>query len=169
MAEPVRKTSRTRTGKNALNANPVTRPGAPLEAVSPPDPGAHWIEPEPQSRHGQRFMRRGLKDMTPVFGSSSPPRGASGAPRGLAYRVPEDEAKHWLMLMAADRVDVLETKLGGWLGAPIDALGFPELGQRVRRNPWPVVLTGAALFVLWRAFRPSSEVEYEEVDYEAED
>jgi hypothetical protein len=139
-----------------------------MEAV-PPDSGAHWIEPEPQPRHGRRSVRRGLKDMTPVFGTSSPSRGASGALRGLAYRVPEHEAKHWLMLMAADRIDVLETKLGTWLGAPLDALGFSELGGRVRRNPWPVVLTSAALILAWRVLRSNDEPEFEEIAYEAED
>lgn len=166
MADPAPRFKKPRTGKNALDANPVTRPGVPMEAVPLPDSGAHWIEPEPQPRDGRHFMRRGLKDLTPVFGTSSPPRGASGALRGLAYRVPEHEARHWVMLMAADRVDVLESRLGRLLSAPVDALGFRELGQRIRRNPLPIVLGGAVILIAVRALR-SDQVVVE--DYEDED
>ncbi len=43
-----------------------------------------------------------------VFGTSSPPRGLSGAIRRLAFRWSESNWLHWLMLMGADRIDVVE-------------------------------------------------------------
>ena len=45
----------------------------------------------------------------PVFGTSTPPRGLSGAIRKYAYReYSEGRAAHWLLLMLADRVDAVE-------------------------------------------------------------
>lgn len=47
-------------------------------------------------------------DLTPVFGTSCPPKGLSGVIRDTAYKYSEGRMAHWLMLMAADRVDVIE-------------------------------------------------------------
>ncbi|MCP2046519.1 UNVERIFIED_ORG: hypothetical protein J3D58_000591 [Paenarthrobacter nicotinovorans] len=50
--------------------------------------------------------------MTPVFGTSTPPKGISGAMRKYAYRkYSEGRAAHWLVLIAADRVDAWESHL----------------------------------------------------------
>jgi hypothetical protein len=45
----------------------------------------------------------------PVFGTAQPPRGLSGALRRRAYAIPEHRARHWALLLLADRVDVVET------------------------------------------------------------
>jgi hypothetical protein len=62
--------------------------------------------------------------LTPVFGTSAPPRGASGAIRRLAYaRYSEARAAHWLLLLAADRVDAKEQLLRSLLtGRPDNPL-----------------------------------------------
>jgi hypothetical protein len=50
--------------------------------------------------------------LTPVFGTSCPPKGASGALRKYAYaKYSEARAAHWLLLLAADRVDAVESHL----------------------------------------------------------
>jgi hypothetical protein len=43
-----------------------------------------------------------------VFGTSTPPHGLSGMIRRLAFRWSESNWLHWLMLMGADRVNVVE-------------------------------------------------------------
>jgi len=43
-----------------------------------------------------------------VTGTSTPPRGISGALRRLAFRRSESDWWHWLLLMGADRIDVVE-------------------------------------------------------------
>ncbi len=44
-----------------------------------------------------------------MFGTSCPPAGVSGANRKYAYRrFSEGRAAHWLLLIAADRVDAVE-------------------------------------------------------------
>ena len=46
--------------------------------------------------------------MTPVFGTSTPPTGVSGLIRKGAFRYSENDLRHWLMLLFADRVNVVE-------------------------------------------------------------
>ena len=54
--------------------------------------------------------------LTPVFGTSVPLKGVSGVIRKAAYRTySEARAAHWLLLLAADRVNVLESNLGSFL------------------------------------------------------
>jgi hypothetical protein len=43
-----------------------------------------------------------------VVGTSTPPRGVSGLIRRAAFRWSESNWIHWLMLMGADRIDVVE-------------------------------------------------------------
>jgi hypothetical protein len=50
-------------------------------------------------------------DLTPVFGTSCPPRGLSGKIRDAAYVFSEGRLSHWMLLLLADRVDVVEGML----------------------------------------------------------
>ncbi len=43
-----------------------------------------------------------------VFGTSTPPRGLSGIIRRIAFRWSESNWIHWLLLMGADRIDMVE-------------------------------------------------------------
>jgi hypothetical protein len=61
------------------------------------------------------------KFLTPVFGTSCPPKGLSGALRKLSYRkYSEGRAAHWLLLLAADRVDAWESHLRSFATARPD-------------------------------------------------
>ena len=54
--------------------------------------------------------------LPPVFGTTCPPKGLSGVVRKYAYaKYSEAQAAHWLLLMAGDRVDVLEHALRSFL------------------------------------------------------
>lgn len=46
-----------------------------------------------------------------VIGTSAPPRGLSGVIRRGAFRFSEGQWGHWLLLMAADRIDVVEGRI----------------------------------------------------------
>jgi hypothetical protein len=107
-------TRMTTTGSSVLlgeapDASPSQRPGVPKE-LDPPRPAtfAHWAEPERQPDPGYVLKRKDLTELTPVFGTTVPPRGLSGVLRRAAYAIPEHRTSHWLVLMLADRVDVLE-------------------------------------------------------------
>ena len=93
----------------AIDATRDRRPGVPMENLPPrPAGAAHWREPERQPDPGWVLKRKGLPELTPVFGTSVPPRGLSGAMRRAAYRIADHKTSHWLVLLLADRVDALE-------------------------------------------------------------
>jgi hypothetical protein len=94
------------------------RPGAPMELEPKPVGGAHWTLPERQEQTMEVLTGVGLS-LTPVYGQSIPPRGLSGALRRIAYKIPDYRAKHWLLLMIADRVDVQEARLGRIVKSPV--------------------------------------------------
>jgi hypothetical protein len=75
-----------------------------------PDPGAWWDRPEQQRGVGA-LSQQGLRSPTPVFGTAMPPRGLSGMVRRAAYGIPEHRVGRWALLLAGDRLDVLEHRL----------------------------------------------------------
>jgi hypothetical protein len=87
------------------------RPGVPRDAAPHPLPGAHWTVPPPQVATTEVLVRADLGKLTPVFGTKQPPHGLSGVLRRAAYRVPDWRVRHWVILMLADRVDVLESRI----------------------------------------------------------
>lgn len=96
--------------------NPQDRPAVPKEQFDPTFSGAHWEFPERQPELVPRERSIEHKFVTPVFGTSCPPKGLSGAIRRYAYKgYSEARAAHWLLLLAADRVDVAESTLRSYL------------------------------------------------------
>jgi hypothetical protein len=82
---------------------------------------AHWEEPERQPPPDVPVLKReGLEELTPAFGTAAPPKGLSGLLRAKAYAIPEHQVSHSLLLLVADRVDVLESRL---LGPPAELVG----------------------------------------------
>jgi len=92
-----------------VDLDPADRPSYPKEAMQ--DTGAHWDFPERQPELYPREKSTEHKFLTPVFGTAQPLRGLSGAIRRYAYTFSEGQTAHWLLLMAGDRVDVLESRL----------------------------------------------------------
>lgn len=85
----------------------------------PPTNDGHWAVPLPQPQTVEVFHSIERPGLTPVFGTACPPQGASGALRRAAYAgYSEDDARHWMMLMLADRVDVVEHMMGAALKSP---------------------------------------------------
>ncbi|HEX2093724.1 MAG TPA: hypothetical protein VHG28_15080 [Longimicrobiaceae bacterium] len=87
------------------------RTAVPMEDFDPGATGAHWHFPErqPELWPRERSPEHGM--LTPVFGTACPPKGLSGMIRKYAYTLSEGKSSHWLLLMAADRVDVVESML----------------------------------------------------------
>jgi hypothetical protein len=58
-------------------------------------------------------------DLTPVFGTSCPPKGLSGLLKDYAYQYSENANRHWFTLMLSNKVDVMESLLTSpFLGKP---------------------------------------------------
>lgn len=140
--------------------DPADRPAVPRERLDPGASGAHWDFPERQEERWprERSIEHGM--LPPVFGTSCPPKGVSGAIRRYSYRrYSEARAAHWLLLMAADRVDATGSHLKsllslrpdnpltetGILSEPAHAPIASRRGSRVdRAHQWmdPLVVAG---------------------------
>ncbi len=95
-----------------VDLDPRDRPSVPRERFDPGLSGAHWDFPERQPEKWPRERSIEHKFVTPVFGTSCPPKGVSGVMRKFAYaRFSEARAAHWLILVVADRADALESHL----------------------------------------------------------
>jgi hypothetical protein len=115
IAEPSDKL-RARIPGWGADIDPKNRPSVPKLRYDPDFAGAHWEFPERQPEKWPRERSVEHKFLTPVFGTSCPPRGVSGAIRKFAYKkYSEGRAAHWLLLMAADRVDAGENHLRSFL------------------------------------------------------
>jgi hypothetical protein len=95
-----------------VDLDPADRPAVPKMKYDPESTGAHWHFPERQPEDTPRERSIEHEFLTPVFGTSAPLKGISGRIRRFAYRnYSEGRAAHWLLLIAADRVDAVESHL----------------------------------------------------------
>ena len=88
--------------------DPAMRPAVPKERTPPRLDNVHWEAPSEQPRTVKVFHSTERPGLTPVFGTSTPPSGVSGLIRAGAFRYSENDVRHWLMLLFADRVNVVE-------------------------------------------------------------
>lgn len=121
------------------------------------DPGERDRREPPAQPGAERHLRRKALDRpTPVVGTAQPPRGLSGLLRKRAYGIPEHRARHWMLLLLADRIDVVEGRVGSTLATPLEALGAGAGSKWVRRNP--LLAAGGLAAAAWigsRALRRS--------------
>jgi hypothetical protein len=97
--------------------DPANRPAYPKERM-PPRLDVPWERPEQQTSEVLVLHSTERPGITPVFGTSVPPSGLSGLLRKRAFRRSENDLRHWLMLMLADRVNVVEGLASDWRRAP---------------------------------------------------
>src|ERR1700712_707987 len=95
--------------------DPKDRPAVPRMKFDPSATGAHWEFPEQQVEKQPRERSIEHARLPPVFGTSTPPSGLSGVVRRYAYRYSEARAAHWLLLLAADRVNAIESHAASFL------------------------------------------------------
>lgn len=120
------------------DADPMDRPGVPRDQA--PTIGVDALYPpfEPQIPKVKILKSIEHMQMTPVFGTSCPPQLLSGAIREYAYTFSEGRFSHWLMLMAADRVNVVEDLI-----QDISEGRFPNLWKEMGLNAeWKYNRTG---------------------------
>lgn len=91
------------------------RPGIPREKNQESVASGQAPKPERQVSHLRILKSTEHKELTPVFGTSCPLKGLSGMIREYAYTWSEGRKRHWLLLLLADRVDVIESGLGSVL------------------------------------------------------
>jgi hypothetical protein len=96
-----------------VDADPKNDPTYPMKNRSEGEHAGYSWERPPQQPITVEVLRSNERpDLTSVFGTSMPPSGLSGVLRRLAFRYSESSYGHWLPLMLADRVSVVEGVLG---------------------------------------------------------
>jgi hypothetical protein len=88
--------------------DPAMRPAVPMERTPPRLDNVPWDAPATQPRTVEILHSTERPGITPIFGTSTPPSGVSGFIRRGAFHYSENDVRHWLMLLFADRVNVVE-------------------------------------------------------------
>ncbi len=125
--------------------DPANRLAVPRERTPPRLENVHWQVPEQQPVRVEVLHSTERPGITPVFGTACPPTGFSGALRRRAFRHSENDVRHWLLLLAADRVNVVEGLLADSRESPrsrqvaagalaVGLLAFVALRQASRRR-----------------------------------
>jgi hypothetical protein len=96
-----------------VDADPKNDPTYPMKHRTDGEhAGYAWERPQQQPITVEVLHSIERPDVTAVFGTSTPPSGPSGAIRRLAFGYSESSYGHWLPLMLADRVSVVEGLVG---------------------------------------------------------
>jgi hypothetical protein len=140
-----------------VDADPKNDPTYPMKNR---DDGEHagysWERPPQQPITVEVLHSNERPDVTSVFGTSTPPSGLSGAIRRKAFRYSESSYGHWLPLMLADRVNVVEGVLGDLRHARVPNV-FAERGWKAE---WKHDRTNLVRRILVRAVLISAAVVY---------
>jgi hypothetical protein len=91
-----------------VDANPQNDPTYPYRDRSEDDHSGEWQRPTQQEASVELLKSVEHKWLPAVFGTASPPSGVSGSMRRLAFRWSESNWAHWLLLIGADRVNMIE-------------------------------------------------------------
>lgn len=91
--------------------DPANRPAVPRELPSDVQTVRgdvkHWQKP-----HQKIYVSNEQPGISPVFGETIPARGLSKLMRDYAFEYGEATTRHWMTLMAADRVAIVESMIG---------------------------------------------------------
>ena len=92
-----------------IDANPANDPVYPLkERTNEEHEGYTWDRPPQQPQNIEVLISNERPDITAVFGTSTPPSGLSGKIRRYAFNYSESSYGHWLPLLLADRINMVE-------------------------------------------------------------
>lgn len=100
----------------------ANRPAYPMERMPARLEGVHRHPPAQQAQTVEILQSIERPSMTPLFGTTLPPSGISGMLRRLAFKYSESDLRHWLLLLFADRVNMVEG-----LGADLKRGHIPNL------------------------------------------
>ncbi len=133
-----------------VDADPKNEPTFPMRhRVEGEHDGYSWERPPQQPLVVEVLHSNERPNVAAVFGTSTPPAGLSGVLRRAAFRYSESSYGHWLPLMLADRVGVVEGVLGdlahGHVPNVPKELGVGAEWRHNRKNLVTGVLVGAAL------------------------
>jgi len=92
-----------------IDADPLDQPAYPMKRRNENDnKGMVWERPVQQAIPVEILVSNERPTITAVFGTPNPPSGLSGQLRRFAFRYSESSYGHWLPLLLADRVNMIE-------------------------------------------------------------
>lgn len=92
-----------------VDADPKDHPAYPMKQPAGENhKGRTWERPPQQPAKMEILHSVERPDLTAAFGTSIPPSGVSGMLRRFAFRRGESRMMHWLPLLLADRINVIE-------------------------------------------------------------
>ncbi|HYE31392.1 MAG TPA: hypothetical protein VEH27_08195 [Methylomirabilota bacterium] len=113
-----------------VDANPENDPTYPMKRRNNGEhEGYSWERPTQQESQVEILHSNERPNLTAVYGTSTPPKGLSGAIRRMAFNHSESSYAHWLPLMLADRVNVVEGIVSDLARGHVPNI-FEELGWR---------------------------------------
>lgn len=92
-----------------IDADPKNEPTYPMKNYTGDDhKRLNYTRPALQEVKTEILHSNERPNITAVFGTASPPSGFSGILRRYAFKHSESSYRHWLPLMAADRINMIE-------------------------------------------------------------
>jgi hypothetical protein len=93
-----------------IDADPKNDPTYPMKPhrTDAEQTGYSWERPTLQPESVEVLQSNERPNLTAVFGTSTPPSGLSGMIRRYAFKYSEGSWGHWIPLLLADRVNVVE-------------------------------------------------------------
>ena len=113
-----------------VDADPKNDPTYPMKnRTNEEHKGYTWERPTQQPIDVEVLHSNERPNVTAVFGTSTPPSGLSGMIRRFAFRYSENSYLHWLPLLLADRVNVVEGVLDDFKHGHVPNI-FAEKGYK---------------------------------------
>lgn len=95
-----------------VDANADNDPTYPLKKHTPTEhEGYNWKRPSQQKQTVEVLHSNERPNLSAAYGEAMPPSGLSGMIRRYAFRHSESSYLHWLPLMMADRINVVEGRV----------------------------------------------------------
>ena len=120
-----------------IDADPLDLPAYPMKIRNENDnKGMIWERPIQQTAHVEILKSNERPALTAVFGTPNPPSGLSGKIRRYAFKFSESSYGHWLPLLLADRVNMIEGVVDDLKNGHFPNI-FSELGGKaeLKHNP----------------------------------
>lgn len=92
-----------------IDIDPENEPTYPIKKYTGDDHAqSRWERPSLQPIDVEVLHSNERPNVSAVFGNTLPPKGLSGAVRRFAFKYSENRYRHWLPLILADRIDMVE-------------------------------------------------------------
>jgi hypothetical protein len=140
-----------------VDADPENDPAYPMKRRNNAEhAGYSWDRPTQQQTDVEVLHSNERPNFSAAIGTSTPPAGLSGTLRRFAFRYSESSYAHWLPLMLADRVGVVEGILGDLAHARVPnipgELGCKAVWKHNRKGFVAQFLTTAVVILAAVAF-----------------